>query len=862
MNLEMATEQSRGVLLDAVTSATRRGHAEVEPAHLLLALISQADGTVPVLLRTAGSEPAQVEEIATAALAGLPSVLGGTDAEPEAASALLAVLSAAEQIAGVLGDERVSPEHLLVGLARAGADVSIWLRRVGATEQMLLGLVAKPRRRLATHQWQSERTYSALAEYGVSLTEKAFNGELDPVIGRDQEIGEVIDILCTPTKSPVLIGEAGVGKTAVVEGLALRIVAGEVPVSLRECDLISLNLTAMVGGAKYRGVFEERMEAVLTEVKEAGRKVIVFIDELHNIVGAGTAEYIVMDGAQILKPALSRGEFRMVAATTLDEYREHIEKDQALERRFQQVRVSEPSVDDTIAILRGLRQRCQARHGVQITDAALVAAATLSDRYITGRRLPDKAIDLIEQAASLLRAAAAKGPAGIDQLHRTIERLTTAERALENESDPASRKRLHRTRQNLADKRKTLSALVARWEKDRTRLSRVPELEKQLLKLREQDEQAERDGDFATASELRYGRIPALEAELAAATTTAASESIVQEEVDADDVADVLSTWTGIPTGRLLEGETDKLLRMEDELGKHIVGQAEAVSAVSAAVRRARSGVSDPDRPTGSFLFLGPTGVGKTELAKALAKFLFDDEQAMVRIDMSEYSEKHNVARLIGAPPGHTGYDQGGQLTEAVRRKPHTIVLFDEAEKAHPDVFDLLLQVLDDGRLTDGQGRTVNFRNTILILTSNLGTAAIADTALDETQQRDTVLTQVRQWFKPEFLNRLDDMVVFHALSTEELIRIVDIQLDKLAHRLAASRRLTLDVTPAAKEWLAINGRNPIYGARELRRLIQETIGNQLATQLLTGEIRDGDTVIVETETTPASTGLIVKTLH
>jgi len=857
MSHENVTKQGREVWVNALASADRRGNAKAEPAHLLLALLNETDGTAPGLLQAAGSDPAKIEEAAAKAVADLPCVSPETEVKSQPAPALLEVWSTALHIAQVLGVEQVSPEHLLIALVRADNDVSTELRKVGVTEQIILGLIAKPpHRETATKKWKPPRTYPTLVEYGVSLTEKAGRGEIDPVIGRDQEIGEVIDILCTLTKSPVLIGEAGVGKTAVAEGLALRIVTGDVPAALRQCDLISLNLTAMVGGTHWRGDFEERMARVLEEVKGAGRNVVIFLDEMHNLVGAGTAEDVVMDGAQMLKPALASGEFRMVGATTLDEYRKHIESDSALDRRFQKVHVKEPSVDDTIGILRCLRERCQARHGVHITDSALVAAATLSDRYITDRRLPDKAIDLLEQTASQLRAAATRGPADIDELHRAIDQLTTAEQALANESDPASTQRLQRTREDLADKREQLSALVARWEKDRTGRSRVSELEKQLRELREQDEQAEDDGDLTTASELRYGRIPALEKELA---TAKASESMVRDDVGADDVADVLSARTGIPAGRLLEGETDTLLRMEDELDKRVVGQAEAVRAVSAAVRRGRSGVADPDRPTGSFLFLGPTGVGKTELAKALAAFLFDDEQAMVRIDMSEYGDKRNVTRLIGAPPGYGGYDQAGELTEPVRRKPHSLILLDEVEKAHRDVFDLLLQVLDDGRLTDGQGRTVDFRNTLLILTSNLGSAVIADAALDETQQRDAVLTQVRQWFKPEFLNRLDDVIVFHALGTDELTRIVDIQLGQLAHRLAGTRRLAFDVTPAAKEWLVINGVHPAYGARELRRLIQDAIGNQLSRQLLARDIRDGDTVLIDTDTTPAGSGLIVK---
>ncbi|MGT2461874.1 ATP-dependent chaperone ClpB [Sinomonas atrocyanea] len=846
------TTKSQEALSAAAMNASTAGNPQVEPVHLLKALMDQREGVAVALLRATGADPDAVSVAASMAIKALPASSGSTVAQAQLSRQGLQVIQAAQQQAEQMGDTYVSTEHLLIGLAADGGAAGKALRDNGAQLESLKAALPGVRGDRRVDSPDPENTFQALEKYGTDLTAVARSGKLDPVIGRDSEIRRVIQVLSRRTKNnPVLIGEPGVGKTAVVEGLAQRIVAGDVPESLRGKTLISLDLGSMVAGAKYRGEFEERLKAVLEEIKASEGQIVTFIDEIHTVVGAGATGDSSMDAGNMLKPMLARGELRLIGATTLDEYRENIEKDAALERRFQQVFVGEPSVDDTIAILRGLKERYEAHHKVAIADSALVAAATLSNRYISGRQLPDKAIDLVDESASRLRMEIDSAPEEIDQLRRAVDRLTMEELALEGETDAASVERLAALREDMADKKEQLAALNARWAAEKAGLNRVGDLKAKLDELRGLADKAQREGDLAEASRILYGEIPTFERELSEASAEEAagdrlgSAKMVAEEVTADDIAEVISAWTGIPAGRMLQGESQKLLRMEEELGKRLIGQSRAVQAVSDAVRRARAGISDPNRPTGSFLFLGPTGVGKTELAKALADFLFDDERAMVRIDMSEYSEKHAVARLVGAPPGYVGYEEGGQLTEAVRRRPYSVILLDEVEKAHPEVFDILLQVLDDGRLTDGQGRTVDFRNVILVLTSNLGSQFLVDPDLSEGSKREAVMGVVNASFKPEFLNRLDDVIMFDALSVDELSKIVELQVDSLQARLT-ERRLTLEVTDGARAWLAMTGYDPAYGARPLRRLVQREIGDRLAREILAGEISDGDTVLVD----------------
>ena len=845
------TTKSQEALSAAAMNASTAGNPQIEPAHLLKALMDQRESVAVAVLKAAGADPDAVSTAASSAIRRLPSTQGSTVAQPQFSRAALQVVQNARTQAEQRSDEFVSTEHLLLGVAADSGEAGEALRSNGASLEALAAALTQVRGDSRVTTQDPETTFQSLEKYGTDLTELARSGKLDPVIGRDAEIRRVVQVLSRRTKNnPVLIGEPGVGKTAVVEGLAQRMVAGDVPESLRGKTLISLDLGAMVAGAKYRGEFEERLKAVLEEIKAAEGQVVTFIDEIHTVVGAGASEG-AMDAGNMLKPMLARGELRLIGATTLDEYRENIEKDPALERRFQQVYVGEPSVDDTIAILRGLKERYEAHHKVAIADSALVAAATLSHRYITGRQLPDKAIDLVDEAASRLRMEIDSAPEEIDVLRRQVDRLTMEELALEGETDPASVERLEALRAEKADREEELTALTARWDAEKATLNEAGDLRAKVDELRSLAEKAQRDGDLAEASRLLYGEIPALEKQLEEADRAAreadrsATEPMVSEEVTADDIAEVVSAWTGIPAGRMLTAESEKLLTMEEHLGERLIGQRDAVVAVADAVRRSRAGIADPNRPTGSFLFLGPTGVGKTELAKALAEFLFDDERAMVRIDMSEYAEKHSVSRLVGAPPGYVGYDEGGQLTEAVRRRPYSVVLLDEVEKAHPEVFDILLQVLDDGRLTDGQGRTVDFRNVILILTSNLGSQFLVDPTLDEAAKRESVMSVVRGAFKPEFLNRLDEIVQFDALTVAELTRIVDLQVESLQARLT-DRRLTLEVSDAAKAWLAETGFDPAYGARPLRRLVQREIGDRLARGILAGEIADGDTVVVD----------------
>lgn len=851
------TTMAQEAVGDAIQSASAAGNAQVETLHVMDALLRQENGVVRSLIEAAGGDPQAIGAAVRNALVALPSASGSSTSQPQASRQLTAAIAQAEKEMQQMGDEYVSTEHLLIGIAASKPNQSAEiLEKNGVTAASLRKAVPGVRGGAKVTSPDAEGSYKALEKYSTDLTAAAKEGKLDPVIGRDQEIRRVIQILSRRTKNnPVLIGEPGVGKTAVVEGLAQRIVAGDVPTTLQGKKLISLDLGSMVAGSKYRGEFEERLKSVLNEIKNADGQIITFIDEIHTIVGAGAAEGS-MDAGNMLKPMLARGELRLIGATTLDEYRENIEKDPALERRFQQVFVGEPSVEDTIAILRGLKQRYEAHHKVTIGDDALVAAATLSNRYISGRQLPDKAIDLVDEAAAHLRMELDSSPEEIDELQRKVTRLEMEEMQLKKAEDPASKERLDKLQAELADTREKLSGLKARWDAEQAGHNKVGDLRAKLDDLRVQADKFTREGNLADASKILYGEIPAIQKELAAAESAdaesadagaenPADEPMVPDRVDADSVAEIVSDWTGIPVGRLMQGENEKLLHMEDYLGKRVIGQKEAIAAVSDAVRRSRAGISDPNRPTGSFLFLGPTGVGKTELGKALADFLFDDEKAMVRIDMSEYMEKASVSRLIGAAPGYVGYEQGGQLTEAVRRRPYSVVLFDEVEKANPEIFDVLLQVLDDGRLTDGQGRTVDFKNTILIMTSNLGSQFLVNEDMDADAKKKAVMDAVHMNFKPEFLNRLDDIVMFHPLTREELGGIVDIQVKGVAQRLT-DRRITLDVTDSAREWLANTGYDPAYGARPLRRLVQTEVGDQLARMLLAGKVHDGDTVLVD----------------
>ena len=843
MDTEKLTTMSRDAVSAALRLALTNGNPTAEPVHLLHALLMVPGNSVSPLLAKIGSDAGQIDQQAVAAMKKLPSSSGASVTQPQLSGAFARVMADAQTRAGELGDQFVATEHLLISLSHVQSEAATILNRAGAVADKLTKVFNESRGTKRVTSAESEGGESALDKYSVDLTARAREGKLDPVIGRDAEIRRVVQVLSRRTKNnPVLIGEPGVGKTAVVDGLAQRVVAGDVPDSLKGRRVVSLDLASMVAGAKYRGEFEERLKAVLNEIKEGEGQIITFIDELHTVVGAGASEG-AMDASNMLKPMLSRGELRMIGATTLDEYRERIEKDPALERRFQQVFVGEPSVDDTVAIMRGLRERYEAHHKVRITDGALVAAATLSNRYISNRQLPDKAIDLVDEAASRLRMEIDSSPEEIDRLRRQVDRLTMEQFALNNEDDDASRSRLELLNAELADAKEKLRGLEAQWEAEKGGLNRVGELKEQIDALRTDAERYQREGNLEKSAQIIYGEIPALEKEMAAAETAAGQQkTMVSEEVTSGDIAEVVSAWTGIPVGKMLEGESAKLLEMEQRIGQRLIGQAEAVRAVSDAVRRARAGISDPNRPTGSFLFLGPTGVGKTELAKALAEFLFDDEQAMVRIDMSEYMEKHTVSRLVGAPPGYIGYEEGGQLTEAVRRRPYSVVLLDEVEKAHSDVFNILLQVLDDGRLTDGQGRTVDFRNVILIMTSNLGSNFLADQSLDQKAKHNAVMGVVRKAFRPEFLNRLDEIVMFSPLSRDDLAQIVVINLSRINRRLAG-RRITIEVSEAGRSWLADRGYDPVYGARPLRRLLQTTVEDQLARKLLAGEISDGQKV-------------------
>jgi ATP-dependent Clp protease ATP-binding subunit ClpB len=852
MDLNRMTVKLQEALQAASGHALRRSHQGIDVEHLLLALLEQSDGLTVPLLERAGVSPSAVRTAAEQALAKLPQVQGpgAAPGQLHVTNRLARLLTQAEQEMQTFRDDYLSVEHVLLAMAEEGGV----FRKLGVTRETLLPALQQIRGHQRVTSRDPEETYQALEKYGRDLTKLASLGKLDPVIGRDEEIRRTIQILSRRTKNnPVLIGEPGVGKTAIVEGLAQRIVKGDVPEGLKQKRLVALDLGALIAGAKYRGEFEERLKAVLKEIQAAQGQILLFVDELHTVVGAGAAEGAV-DAANLLKPMLARGELHMIGATTLDEYRKHIEKDAALERRFQPVLVDQPSVEDTISILRGLKERYEVHHGVRIKDAALVAAAKLSHRYITDRFLPDKAIDLVDEAAARLRTEMDSLPAELDEVSRKVMQLEIEREALRKETDPGSQARLQAIEKELAEKVSVRDALKARWETEKASVARLRKIRQQIEQVKQQIEQAERAYDLNRVAELRYGELPRLERELAAEERHLVKKQgesrLLKEEVDEEDIALVVSRWTGIPVTRLLEGELEKLLRLEELLHQRVVGQDQAVKAVADAVMRARSGIKDPNRPIGSFLFLGPTGVGKTELARALAATLFDDESNLIRIDMSEYMEKHAVARLIGAPPGYVGYEEGGQLTEAVRRRPFSVVLFDEVEKAHHDVFNLLLQVLDDGRLTDSQGRTVDFKNTVLILTSNVGSQDILDAQQRQAsydEMRGLVIAQLRQRFRPEFLNRIDEIVVFHPLTTDHLRRIVDIQLARLRERLM-ERRITLVLTETALTNLATRGYDAVYGARPLKRLIQQEVETPLARLLVKGEVRDGDTVTVDTK--------------
>jgi len=847
MNFEKYTDRSRGFVQSAQSLAQREGHQQFAPEHLLKVLLDDPEGLAAGLIDRAGGNSRAALAATEAALAKRPKISGGGAGQVYLDPALGRVFDAAEKAGEKAGDSFVTVERLLLALAlEKGNEAGKILANAGVTPQTLNAAIEALRKGRTADSASAENAYDALKKYARDLTQAARDGKLDPVIGRDEEIRRTIQVLSRRTKNnPVLIGEPGVGKTAIVEGLALRIINGDVPESLQDKKLLALDLGALIAGAKYRGEFEERLKAVMQEVTGAAGLYILFIDEMHTIVGAGKADG-AMDASNLLKPALARGDLHCIGATTLDEYRKHVEKDAALARRFQPIYVDEPSVEDTISILRGLKEKYEAHHKVRITDGALVAAATLSHRYIADRFLPDKAIDLIDEAAARLRMQIDSKPEELDNLDREIVRLKIEQEALKKERDAASKDRLKRLEKDLAQLEEKADALTAKWKSEKDKLNSAAELQKQLDKAKNDLADAIRRGDYQRAGELQYGAVPELERKLKATESAAASSIVVSEAVTADNIAAVVSRWTGIPVDRMLEGERDKLLKMEDKIGQRVVGQADAVHSVSTAVRRARAGLQDPNRPIGSFMFLGPTGVGKTELTKALAEFMFDDEHALIRIDMSEYMEKHSVARLIGAPPGYVGYEEGGALTEAVRRRPYQVVLFDEIEKAHPDVFNVLLQVLDDGRLTDGQGRTVDFRNTLIIMTSNLGAEYLVQLGEgeDTDKVRDLVMAEVRSHFRPEFLNRVDEIILFHRLKREHMGRIVDIQMLRL-QKLLEDRKITLTLEPKGREWLADKGYDPAYGARPLKRVIQKSVQDPLAELILSGKIKDGEKVVI-----------------